>query len=324
MSIIIGIVVPAILFLITLPLQSFLFILRQSLKVKEIQLSKSGKGSLEEELGFKRKDDDTDVVGDKKLEKMSLRALQSLLSAVSGLIVFIRSIASSLIVTVLSALIMLITPTVALIVATSGIVMLVSSSEGSGLTFGDVMSNISVNESTNIVTSSEFNGEWLEAIEVMADWYIDNINTYCTREYPPNTSSGLIVDGRKSYPCDLFPDNKGVSDDCSSFAWACLAYYGAVDSPTGAPNSKGYKSEDIQSELSSGGFKYHLVDSSTVFKAGDILVKSGHIEVLVGDNGDRTYKTFGWGTVRDSYPSTKSISLDSLIKSYESYYRLGG
>lgn len=333
MTIILGIIVPLILFLITLPLQSFLFVLRQSLKVKEIQLklsSKGSKGSSKKNLDIPVKLPTLKSSGDKKkdtkLQQMSLKAMQVMIRALSSLVSFLRSVASTLMTTSVTALLITIVVVAVLIVSVSSIILFTSSEENSsGLTYGDVMTNVQgsiTSSDKNIVSSSEFSGEWVEAIENMANWYIANINTYCTVVYPPNYPN-VEVTTRAFYTCELLSsENKSVGDDCSSFAWACLAYFGAIPSPANAPSSGSYMSSTNQSKLATGGFTYYTMSSDTVLQAGDILCRSGHIEVVVKDNGDGTYGTFGWGTVRDSFPSTPNDTLANLISDYSGYYRL--
>lgn len=165
MTIIIGILVPAILFLITLPLQSFLFVARQSLKVKEKKEKKRSKGSLKNSLGFSsgtaslrarlgisnKKQSSSKLGG--KFNTMKLKAQQQLIRAVSFLISFLRSLASSLICIALSALMTLLPIVIVVIVATSGIMMFLNTENGT-LTFGDA-----TNISSDTVSESSSNTE---------------------------------------------------------------------------------------------------------------------------------------------------------------------
>lgn len=162
MTIIIGILVPAILFLITLPLQSFLFVARQSLKVKEKMEKKRSKGSFKNSLGFSsgsaslrarlgisnKKQSSSKLGG--KFKTMKLKAQQQLIRTVSFLISFLRSLASSLICIAVSAIMILLPIVIVVIVATSGIMMFLNTENGT-LTFGDV-TNVSSD------TTSDFSG----------------------------------------------------------------------------------------------------------------------------------------------------------------------
>lgn len=162
MTIIIGILVPAILFLITLPLQSFLFVARQSLKVKEKMEKKRSKGSFKNSLGFSsgsaslrarlgisnKKQSSSKLGG--KFNTIKLKAQQQLIRTVSFLISFLRSLASSLICIAMSALMILLPMVIVVIVATSGIMMFLNTENGT-LTFGNV-TNVSSD------TTSDFSG----------------------------------------------------------------------------------------------------------------------------------------------------------------------
>lgn len=322
MSVIIGIIVPAILFLITLPLQSFLFVARQSLKLEEIKLKKRSKGSLKKNLGFSG---GTDALRSRlglspskskkqpkntKLRQLSLKAMQALIKALSELITLLRSVASSLIITVLTSFTILVPICLAVIIAATSIVMF-ANSDGSTITYGEAVAN------TNIVDSNVNSSGWVGSIETMAKWYLKNVSTYQTS--PEGTYTGK----RGWYACDLV-DGKNVGDDCTGFSYACLVYAGYIaDSPANAPGSSSYISGgSMVSKLQEAGFTHSAVSSDTVFQAGDILAKSGHVELVVGVNEDGTYQTFGWGKIQSSYPSTSSISGASLIKDYSDYYRL--
>lgn len=138
MSIILGIIVPALLFLITLPLQSFLFLLRNHLKVLEKQ-ERRGKGSLGSKLGLSRGSDKLrselglkpkSNISKKVSSKMkiaSLKAMRLAIRAVSMLISLLRTVASTLIVLVITAVMMMLPICLAVILATSSIIMFYNS-----------------------------------------------------------------------------------------------------------------------------------------------------------------------------------------------------
>lgn len=161
MTIIIGILVPAILFLITLPLQSFLFLARQSLKLKEIREKKRYKGSLKSSLGFSSGSSSLKSrlgISDKKEPKnkaiakfniMRLKAEQQLIRSLSMLISFLRSLASSLICAVLSAVFILLPTFVVLIIAASGIVVVLSSNPTYNPVYNNVTSETSKDKNDN-------------------------------------------------------------------------------------------------------------------------------------------------------------------------------
>lgn len=161
MSIILGIIVPALLFLITLPLQSFLFLLRNSLKVIEKQ-ERRGKGSLGNKLGFSRGSDKLrselglkpkSNISKKVSSKMkiaSLKAMQLAIRAISMLISLLRTVASTLIILVITAVMMVLPVCLAVIIATSGIVMFYNSNSSSS----SGVSNVAVVNKSNNKSSS--------------------------------------------------------------------------------------------------------------------------------------------------------------------------
>ena len=55
MSIVLGIIIPAILYLITLPLQAFLFVLRQNLKAMEVASREQEAKIIKQKINIKSK-----------------------------------------------------------------------------------------------------------------------------------------------------------------------------------------------------------------------------------------------------------------------------
>ena len=162
MSIILGVIVPALLFLITLPLQSFLFLLRQSLKAIEIQ-ERISKGSLGSKLGLSKGSDklrsELGLSPKKNKNSMSakikskskialLKAMQLAIRALSSLISLLRSVATSLITLVVTAFGIVIPICIAVIITASSIVMFMNT-KGSTTTYGNVVSNSSTGSSTS-------------------------------------------------------------------------------------------------------------------------------------------------------------------------------
>ena len=142
MSIVLGIIIPAILYLITLPLQAFLFVLRQNLKAMEVALKAGDKFSskaseLKNKLGVSDGEDalrarlglapkNKNVQTGKVLTKMgitSLKAMQRLIKAISRLIKFLRELASTSLVTAIIAIVLVVVIFVSLIISTSGIIL---------------------------------------------------------------------------------------------------------------------------------------------------------------------------------------------------------
>lgn len=147
MSIVLGIIIPAILYLITLPLQAFLFVLRQNLKAMEVALKagdkfsskasklknklgvSDGEDALRARLGLAPKNKNVQKIKQKTgkvLTKMgitSLKAMQRLIKAISRLIKFLRELASTSLVTAIIAIVLVVVIFVSLIISTSGIIL---------------------------------------------------------------------------------------------------------------------------------------------------------------------------------------------------------
>lgn len=168
MSIILGIIVPALLFLITLPLQSFLFLLRNSLKVIEIREKRKGKGSLGNKLGLSKGSDklrselglspkkNRNSMLAKVTSKMkiaTLKTMQLAIRAISMLISLLRTVASTLITLVITAVMMMLPVCLAVIIATSGIVMFYNS-DNSSSKYSNVVSSTNVNKNSSTSSMS--------------------------------------------------------------------------------------------------------------------------------------------------------------------------
>lgn len=327
MSLIIGFVIPVILYLITLPLQSSLFLTRQYIKVLERKEKKKGKGSLKDKLGITRSSNavreavglqpvDNRLKKPNKLKIVGLKATRHFIKVLSWTISLLRSVAITLCSLVASIIVIFLPVILNLIVGVAGIVVFMG--EVQKVTYSNVSTNTSIDESINIVDDTVNNSGWVGSIEKLANWYIKNVPTY------QNDAGGSGTDSRAWYSCDLL-DGSSVGDDCTGFSYACLIYAGYIsDSPSNAPPSGWYigESSSMAGKLKEAGFTHGYVTSGMEFKAGDILAKQGHVELLVGVNEDGTYQTFGWGTIRHSYPSTASTTGESLVSQYSDYYRL--
>lgn len=163
--------------------------------------------------------------------------------------------------------------------------------------------------------SAEVSNDWMKAYQEMGMWYANNINTYCSR---PDNSDGTKY-GRTWYSCPLLGGST-VGDDCSSFVTACLAHAGIKKGYVGgsAPRSGEFtpdSSNAVVSELMSAGFKWIPYNSSYVPTAGDIIIMTGHIEIIAGYSGDKVY-VFSWG---NNYSFVSGRGLPHAWASREAY-----
>ncbi len=163
--------------------------------------------------------------------------------------------------------------------------------------------------------SAEVSSDWMKAYQEMGMWYANNINTYCSN---PDNSKGT-AGGRTWYSCPLLGGST-VGDDCSSFVTACLAYADIHKGYVGgsAPRSGEFTPDNdnvIVSELMSAGFKWVPYSSSYVPTAGDIIIMTGHIEIIAGYSGDKVY-VFSWG---NNYSFASGRGLPHSWSSREAY-----
>lgn len=190
MSIILGVIVPALLFLITLPLQSFLFLLRQSLKAIEIQ-ERISKGSLGSKLGLSKGSDklrsELGLSPKKNKNSMSakvkskskialLKAMQLAIRALSSLISLLRSVATSLITLVVTAIMMIFPICLAVIITASSIVMFCNGGSSS-VKYGDIASSSSSSSKGNGSSKNSTSSLKISKIRYNQSSYSERINS---------------------------------------------------------------------------------------------------------------------------------------------------
>lgn len=175
--------------------------------------------------------------------------------------------------------------------------------------------NLYYNDVTESETTYPDTSDFVSKIEEMANWYIQNVPTY-------QANSPY----RGYYQCSLV--NMEVGDDCTGFSYAVLVYAGIINPSevTALASSDYIRGGAMLQYIEKGGMKCHDVASDTVFKTGDMLcvyIPNGrhHVEFVVGENSDGTYQTFGWGSVKTTYPSTQKATRTSLSGNFMVYYR---
>ena len=326
MFIITGIIIPLVLYLITLPLQSFLFVLRQTLKSEEKRLKGRlvGSSKLKHSLGgintnlrdrITEKNSDKSSVDVKSISMRirSLKALQSLIASISFLITFIRSVAQTIACLVVT-LVVTIVPIIILIVASVAGYFLLEledidfSFSGNGASVNIVEENPTSTGSTGVATNVS---EWLKKCEEMGNFYIKSVATY---------NQDLYVN------CDLLGGR--VRADCTGYMYACLRYAGLIsDTAEYAPSShhyvpgKAYKGDtDVMvKKLQDAGFALIEVTKDFKWQSGDIAAVNGHVELVVSVEGE-TVKTFGWGDIRTKFPHSNYSSHNKFTVSRGSAY----
>lgn len=138
-------------------------------------------------------------------------------------------------------------------------------------------------------STKHYDGTWLSAVETMGKWYEKNIHTY--QGGSSNRANKRVKYG---YSCDLI--NRTVYDDCSGFVCACLTYFGV---PCGLKLTTKTMNDNnnFGKILKANGFR-HMAYSKSQLQPGDIIRKSGHIEIYAGKINGKDM-SWGWGNVND-------------------------
>jgi hypothetical protein len=179
----------------------------------------------------------------------------------------------------------------------------------------------------------------------MANWYCNNVRIYCQWKFFKCPELGYIDD----MPAQ-------VRADCSGYVSACLAKFGVYtynpwgdtghvqksidctivgrgdiefnvsqNPPKGGhlsipplAGAAGYKgSSFIQSLMKKGGFVKMDGLSRSQWKAFDIIINTGHIEIFGGgSNTGSGGKAYTWGRAWDTVDKTKPWTRDQIKRAY--------
>ena len=126
---------------------------------------------------------------------------------------------------------------------------------------------------------------------------------------------------------DCYSNYKKVGDDCSSMTMAVMYYAtrGAMDEYSalniydlgGGALADTKPGKDIYDALEKIGFKKIAVKNGSFdeLESGDLLVSSNHYEFYYKDeNGN--HKSFGWGSVKNTFPNTTCSIKESIGNKY--------
>ena len=148
-----------------------------------------------------------------------------------------------------------------------------------------------------------------DAVEIVGNWYAKNVKTY----------GGNST--RKFYSCDIFCNKTKngepakVGDDCTSFAYTVIAlcadkaFFLSNSSELLAGTASGNTFDDKQHKLvyASAGFetldanKYKPGDNEIWVLDGTQFSKASHVECILDYKLNDRSKSFGWGSVKDSF-----------------------
>ncbi len=174
---------------------------------------------------------------------------------------------------------------------------------------------------------------WLYKSNELAQYYVKNVNTYCTK-IPGEKGYGSTSYGRKSYKVKegslgVVFDREEVRDDCSSYVYYSLVSSGFAEYTDCPPNSALYlpsSGNEIVKNLKAQGFVWYSNEDLKPedVQKGDILVKSGHVEIF--DHFDEKGKewAYSWGEVAPYEPYEKKCSKNNLFNVYRGVWRYEG
>ena len=301
MIIIIGIIVPMVFFLVALPLQMTIKVVKVRLH-KEIQEERKGeKKSIDDFVrGRGIKESKGELYS---LRKLHLQAMIQLVRAMEITIKVLKGVAKTLISLVVTGLVIVI-PTVPLIISSLVVVVtlynngVLNVGNGGSVIIGGVTAgdNNSGNGgsggssgSTNVVDRvnvSENVKAWLDACEEMARWYMANVKVY--------NQGGF-------FSCELVGGD--VRADCTGFMYACLINAGLIkDNPRNANSSGNWlQGGSVGLKLEQAGFECIPAGVGFKWQTGDIAVVKGHVELVEYVEGD-LLRQWGWGIAQTRFP----------------------
>ncbi len=162
-----------------------------------------------------------------------------------------------------------------------------------------VTSSISSSGNTRCGTSAGAGGDLAGKLEEVGTWYIANVSTY------QNGNSG----SRKYYQTPF--GSRSFGDDCTEFVAAYMSYMCGSDVPESYSGDMVYPDGSWAQSVASCGWKAYSSDEIDSLQTGDVLIahagalystKGHHGEIYINEN-----QTFGWGSVKSSYPTSNSI-----------------
>ena len=297
MIIVTGVLIPIILFLLTLPLQTLLKTVKGVISIRLSMLNQSTrKGDI---IRNKIKSQYSTLSRNNKLEIASLKALNLLVNSISRLIVFLRTLASTLIGLAISGIVIIVPTFVLVMVSVISIITVVDnmpeiySNPNNIVIIGGDLSSDSTNDTTNSDTVDRVNvaenvEAWLKSCEEMGRFYMTSINTY--------NQGGW-------YACNLLNGAK-VRADCTGYMYASLIYAGLInDSPSNASSSYNWlKGGAVGKKLEQAGFECISAGQGFQWQTGDIAVIGGHVELIEYVQGD-SLRAWGWGYVQTKFPN---------------------
>lgn len=168
-----------------------------------------------------------------------------------------------------------------------------------------------------------------QKLEACANWYLRHIPLYGDVSY-----SYLDTDDNPFGQVYTYGSQK-VRADCTGFAAAfASSLVPDVEVHTTDSESSARTDTSFAEALIAAGYSLHRIDeyeNGANFPIGSFLVQkksddprySGHVEIVVGNNGDGTLSTFGWGGKQSEYPSgTLSIyKVGDELKTDYNHYR---
>lgn len=157
----------------------------------------------------------------------------------------------------------------------------------------DDIQNLSLTNNTTLIGTGS--GDLSKSLESVANWYITDVAVYDQSLYLPSPFT-----------------TSSVRADCTGFAVAFMSYVAGADIPISYSGEMVYPDGAWAQTVAPYGWKAYSSDEIGDLQFGDVLVahsgslystKGQHAEIYVDES-----HTFGWGSVKTSYPINNSIS----------------
>ena len=241
--------------------------------------------------------------------KLAIRTIKLAIAAVRLLLVFLKVLVTVCVTIASSVALLFLLAVLVLIAAVSSYIVLIkdgglpiSSPLAGGFEAGGV-AGASLGAGGSYMQSD---GSVVNAIMTLGQWMIDDVAVY-------SQTSTVVC----PYLSELDADGNIVTEgtmrpDCSGFAHAIVRYlanekgYKAASSPVPLGGSSGYIVQNGAwcNKLESLGWVFLSSKDMQVsdLQAGDMMVRNGHVEFYMGEG-----KTWGWGTVQKQIPKNANV-----------------
>lgn len=155
--------------------------------------------------------------------------------------------------------------------------------------------NLDITNRSEMARKSAASADVMKALEEVANWYIENVAVYDQTKYVESPFASAKVRA-----------------DCTGFAVAYMSYVAGNDVPDSYSGEMIYPDGNWAKTVEALGWIAYTSDEIGELQPGDVLIshkgvlystKGQHAEIYVDES-----HTFGWGSVKSSYPTNLSIT----------------